>query len=89
MNGLNPSIGVFRVTVVWQFIHKSHNATQTNIRIFLISILTTFIVTDIIKINSAHWILKKLTIKNLDTVHNIAGVFLIIAGIILLLRVVL
>ena len=89
MNLVNPSIFVFWVTVLSHFIrrHQEHISPEI-IWVFLASILVTFIIADILKVHSAHWILKKLTVKTLDKVHNIAGVLLIIAGIIILVRIV-
>lgn len=87
MNSLNPSIWVFWITVVWQFIHRSHHATPWNIWLFIVFILLTFIATDIIKINSADWILRKLTIKNLDTLHTVAWGLLMLAWVIMLIRI--
>jgi hypothetical protein len=45
----------------------------------MVAILATFIITDIIKINSAHWITEKLTLKVLDKIHKTAGVLMTLA----------
>ncbi len=89
MNIFNPSIFIFWITVLAHFIRRHHDhISRWMIRVFLASILVTFIICDILKVHSAHWIRKKLTIKTLDKIHNIAGVLLIIAGIIMIGRVI-
>lgn len=90
MNLVNPSIFIFWITVLSHFIRKQHHAISPTItRTFLGSILLTFIITDVIKVHGASWILKKLTLKTLDKIHTIAWILLISAWIIILVRTIL
>ncbi len=88
LNAVNPSIFVFRVTVITHFLRRHHHPEPYITWAFIAMVLVTFIVTDIIKIHSASRILKKLTLKNLDTIHNIAWVLLIIASIVIAARII-
>jgi threonine/homoserine/homoserine lactone efflux protein len=89
INLLNPSIFIFWITILTQFSKRHHNASNIDIKIFIISVLVTFLVTDVIKINSADWLLGKLTIKNMKAIHTVAWVLLALAWAFIAIRTVL
>ncbi|MEI7478143.1 MAG: hypothetical protein WCJ81_06775 [bacterium] len=73
MNSSNPVMFIFWVSILERYVsNRVHHHPISYVILFLFGVLGTFITTDIIKIRSAHAILKKLTITNMDTVHKIA-----------------
>ncbi len=86
MNSIHPWIFVFWIGALTWFTHRNPLANESSTIAFMVAILATFIVTDIIKINSAHWITEKLTLKVLDKIHKTAGVLMALAGIAMSIR---
>jgi threonine/homoserine/homoserine lactone efflux protein len=89
MNSLNPSIFIFWITILTQFIKRYHHPSNLDTKIFIVCVLLTFFATDIIKIHSANRLLEKITVKNMKTIHIIAWILLAWAWVFIAIRTIL